>query len=101
MVALTRRPLGCQRLHTTAHTPSKAVFFKLFREYGLPAIIRTDNGVPFATTALGRVPRLAVWWIRLGIYPELIEPAHPRAKREPRDSLGWKQRTRVSPMFPD
>jgi hypothetical protein len=53
------------------------VFFRLFEEYGLPRIIRTDNGVPFATTALGRLSTLSVWWIRLGIYPELIEPAHP------------------------
>src|SRR5262249_35167034 len=35
------------------------------------------NGVPFATTALGRLSSLSVWWIRLGIFPELIEPAHP------------------------
>ena len=46
-------------------------------EYGLPRIMRTDNGVPFATIALGRLSLLSVWWIRLSIYPELIEPAHP------------------------
>jgi hypothetical protein len=40
-------------------------------------MIRTDNGVPFATTALGRLSTLSVWWIRLGIVPQLIEPAHP------------------------
>jgi putative transposase len=44
----------------------------------LPEVIRTDNGVPFATTALGRLSALSVWWIRLGIFPELIEPAHPQ-----------------------
>ncbi len=73
----SRYLLGCQGLRTTAHGPSKVVFSRLFHEYGLPQIIRTDNGVPFATTALGRLSRLSVWWIRLGIYPELIEPAHP------------------------
>ena len=40
-------------------------------------IIRTDNGTPFATTAIGRLSRLSVWWIRLGIFPELIEPGRP------------------------
>jgi hypothetical protein len=50
----------------------------LFEEHGLPKIIRTDNGVPFATTALGRLSTLSVWWIRLGIFPELIEPASPQ-----------------------
>jgi hypothetical protein len=44
---------------------------------GLPERIRTDNGVPFATCALGRLSQLAVWWIRLGIVPELIQPARP------------------------
>ena len=44
----------------------------------MPEIIRTDNGVPFATTALGRLSTLSVWWIRLGILPELIAPASPQ-----------------------
>ena len=69
--------LGCQGLLSTRHSDSRPVFLRLFRELGLPKIIRTDNGVPFATTALGRLSLLSVWWIRLGIYPELIEPAHP------------------------
>jgi putative transposase len=69
--------LACQGLRSTAVQLSKPVFRRLFEEYGLPLIIRTDNGVPFATTALARLSELSVWWIRLGIYPELIEPAHP------------------------
>ena len=73
----SRLLLGCQGLHSTAHLDSRPVFLRLFQEFGVPRIIRTDNGVPFATTALGRLSRLSVWWIRLGIYPELIEPAHP------------------------
>ena len=40
-------------------------------------ILRTDNWVPFATQALGRLSQLSVWWVRLGINPELIEPGHP------------------------
>jgi putative transposase len=54
-----------------------AVFRRAFREYGLPAVIRSDNGEPFAAPSLGRLSRLSVWWIRLGITPELIEPASP------------------------
>lgn len=69
--------LGCKGLDATAHEGAKPVFARLFREDGLPQVIRTDNGVPFATTALSRLSRLSVWWIRLGIYPELIEPGHP------------------------
>jgi len=103
----SRYLLGCQGLHTPSHEPARAVFLRLFREHGLPRIIRTDNGVPFATTALGRLSRLSVWWIRLGIYPELIEPAHPEqngrhermhrtlkaeATRPPRANLAAQQR---------
>lgn len=51
---------------------------RLFREYGLPLVIRTDNGVPFATTALARLSKLAVWWIKLGIVVERIPPGEPQ-----------------------
>jgi len=73
----SRYLLGCKGLDSTAHELAKPVFVRLFKEFGLPLVIRTDNGVPFATTALSRLSRLSVWWIRLGIYPELIEPGHP------------------------
>jgi len=52
-------------------------FRRLFEAYGLPNRIRTDNGVPFASSALGRLSQLSVWFIKLGIYPELIEPGKP------------------------
>ena len=48
-----------------------------FREYGLPDVIRTDNGSPFASTGISRISSLAAWWIRLGIYPERIQPGRP------------------------
>jgi transposase InsO family protein len=54
-------------------------YFKgLFATYGLPNRIRTDNGVPFASNALARLSQLSVWFIKLGIYPELIEPGKPQ-----------------------
>src|SRR5260221_3953506 len=70
--------LACQGLHSTEHLGSQQVFRRVFQEFGMPGIIRSDNGVPFATTALARLSQLSVWWIRLGVYPELIEPAHPQ-----------------------
>lgn len=73
----SRYLLACRGLGGTMTTECRPVFVRLFQEYGLPEILRTDNGVPFATGALGRLSQLSVWWIRLGIYPELIEPAHP------------------------
>lgn len=70
--------LACQGLEGTLYEPTKLVLQRLFREFGLPEAIRTDNGVPFASEALGRLSRLSVWWIKLGIRPELIEPSSPQ-----------------------
>ena len=56
----------------------RPLFIATFREYGVPAAIRTDNGAPFATTALGGLSVLAVWWVRLGIQLERIEPGQPQ-----------------------
>jgi putative transposase len=53
-------------------------FRALFDAYGLPNRIRTDNGTPFASNALARLSQLSVWFIKLGIYPELIEPGEPQ-----------------------
>jgi putative transposase len=53
-------------------------FRHIFRTYGLPKRIRTDNGTPFASNALARLSQLSVWFIKLGIYPELIEPGKPQ-----------------------
>ena len=74
----SRYLLACQGLLSTTFVLARPIFLRLFQEYGLPTSIRTDNGVPFATTALGRLSTRSVWWIRLGILPELIEPASPQ-----------------------
>lgn len=70
--------LECQALPGTLLQPSKVVFTKLFKQYGLPRRIRTDNGVPFASHTLGRLSQLSAWWVRLGILPEFIEPGKPQ-----------------------
>ena len=73
----TRFLLGCRGMLAPTTAGSWPVFAQLFRRYGLPERIRSDNGAPFASNALGRLSTLSVWWVRLGIRPELIEPAHP------------------------
>ena len=70
--------LSCQGLHSTCVAQAKPVFTRVFKEYGLPKRIRTDNGVPFATNTLARLSELSAWWVRLGILPELIEPGKPQ-----------------------
>lgn len=69
---------ACKGLPSTEHEGAQHEFERLFREYGLPAAIRSDNGVPFASTGLARLSQLSVWWIKLGIHPELTELASPQ-----------------------
>jgi putative transposase len=73
----SRYLLGCQALTSTAGDEARPIFTRLFQEYGLPKRIRSDNGVPFATTTLARLSKRSAWWIRLGILPELIESGRP------------------------
>ena len=75
--ARTRFLLGCEGLDSTKHAGARAVFEHVFRRYGLPKAIRTDNGTPFSSRAICGLSRLAVWWRRLGIAHERIEPGHP------------------------
>ena len=75
----SRYLLACDALSTTQTTFAFAVFERAFKEFGLPLAIRTDNGVPFAApTALYRLSKLEVWWLRLGIHIERIAPGHPQ-----------------------
>jgi putative transposase len=75
----SRYLLTCEALLTTQARFAFTVFDRTFREFGLPTAIRTDNGVPFAApTALYRLSKLAVWWLRLGIRLERIAPGHPQ-----------------------
>jgi hypothetical protein len=76
--AYSRYLLACDGLEGPLLAPTQQVFRRLFRTYGLPERIRSDNGQPFASCALGRLSQLSVWWLRLGIRPELIEPASPQ-----------------------
>jgi len=104
--AFSRYALACRALPRTTQRLVRPVFEALFREYGLPQAIRTDNGPPFASTALGGLSSLAVWWIKLGIQPERIDPGcpeqngrherfHRTLKREvispPKDTLDQQQ----------
>jgi putative transposase len=74
----SRYVLACHGLRSTATGGARGVLERVFREYGLPERIRSDNGVPFATAwAAARLSALAVWWVHLGIVPELIEPGRP------------------------
>jgi putative transposase len=75
----SRYLLTCEALSTTQEKFAFTVFERTFKEFGLPQAIRTDNGVPFASAhALYGLSKLAVWWLRLGIEIERIQPGHPQ-----------------------
>jgi transposase InsO family protein len=75
--AWSRYLLRSQAVEKTDTERVRAIFEAAFREHGLPEAIRTDNGAPFASTAVGGLSRLAVWWIKLGIVAERIQAGHP------------------------
>jgi putative transposase len=73
----SRYLLACVALPSTRNVGARPVFEQLFRQVGLPDAIRTDNGVPFATTGIHGLSALNVWWMQLGIRHERIEPGRP------------------------
>ena len=76
--AMSRYLVRCQAVRRPDYRHVRPVFEKAFREHGLPLAIRSDNGPPFASTAAGGLSALSLWWIKLGIVPERIEPGQPQ-----------------------
>lgn len=74
----TRYLIKCEGLHAQTGVQVIKQFELAFAEFGLPRRIRSDNGSPFATRTVGGLSALSVWWIRLGIAPERIEPGQPQ-----------------------
>ena len=73
----SRYVLAIRLLPDQRWRPAKAVFTQLFASYGLPGVIRTDNGGPFASTGPAGLSRLSAWWTALGIRVEFTRPGHP------------------------
>lgn len=96
--AFSRYLLRCQAVKVADTAHSRPIFEAAFREYGLPERIRTDNGAPFASNGESGLTGLSVWWIRLGIRPERIEPGKPQQNgRHERMHRSLKQATASPP----
>ena len=94
----TRFLIECYGLERLEIEATLRRFKRIFREYGLPDRIRTDNGHPFASNAIARLSRLSVLWVQLGITPELIRPGKPQDNgRHERMHRTLKQRTASPP----
>jgi putative transposase len=95
----SRYLLRCQAMPSPDYAHVQPVFAAAFREYGLPVAIRTDNGAPFATTTVGGLSRLSIWWLKLGIIPERIVPGHPEQNgRHERMHRTLKRETATPPQ---
>ena len=73
----SRYLLLCRALERPSYASVRPWFEWVFHQYGLPQAIRTDNGAPFASLAIGGLRELSKWWIQLGIRPERIKPGKP------------------------
>lgn len=76
--AFSRLCLRCDATTEPGFAWSRHVLDSAFREYGLPAAIRSDNGPPFAANGPAGLSALAVWLLRLGIRLERIAPGNPQ-----------------------
>lgn len=75
----SRAILLCRARASVRSGEARPAFLQLFREVGLPEAIRTDNGVPFASTGLHGLAPLNVWWMQLGIVHQRIPRGRPQA----------------------
>lgn len=96
--AYSRYLLRCRAVPRADGPSVRPLFEAAFRQFGLPLAIRNDNGPPFASRGLAGLSRLAVWWIRLGIRPERIDPGCPQQNgRQERFHLTLQQETASPP----
>jgi hypothetical protein len=96
--AHTRYLLDCRAVKKTDSRSVQKVFEGVFREYGIPDAIRSDNGSPFASRGLAGLTPFAVWLLKFGIRLERIEPGKPYQNgRHERMHLTLKQHTALPP----
>jgi len=74
----SRQLLQCVALPDTRGAAVERHSDALMRELGLPEAIHSDGGAPFASVGLGRLSRLSLHWLRLGIRLERSRPASPQ-----------------------
>lgn len=94
------RAVLCCRIVAPAERGVRPWLERTFRTYGLPRALRSDNGPPFATTGAARLSHLAVWWLKLGIALDRIDPGHPEQNGRHERFHGTLQREATQPPAP-
>jgi transposase InsO family protein len=75
----SRSLLLCKALHGPTFADTKAALERCFREHGVPAAMRSDNGEPFISSrSLGGLSRLGVWLVKLGVHRHRSRLASPQ-----------------------
>jgi transposase InsO family protein len=75
----SRYVLATRAMTNNATEVVRSEFERLFEQYGLPLVIRSDNGIPFASSnGLLGLSRLSAWWLVLGIGLDCGRPGHPQ-----------------------
>jgi transposase InsO family protein len=96
----SRYIFAIEALHTTGVEPALKVFERVFREWGLPEQIITDNGVPFCTArSLGGLTELSKMWIKLGIQHARIQPGRPQQNGRHERMHGTLKREALRPVM--
>lgn len=96
----SRYVFDIKALQGPRYEPTRAAMEAIFKEYGIPKAIRSDNGQPFAGRAVGGLSKLSIWWIKLGIRPERIDLGHPEQNgRHERMHKTLKENTTNPPGF--
>mgnify|MGYP002641696959 FL=1 len=94
----SRYCVGCHNQKSTRGSEAQQAMEYTFREYGLPEIMRSDNGAPFASASLTGLTRFAIWLLKLGIILERTDPGQPQQNgRHERGHLTLKQETANPP----
>lgn len=73
----SRASLVCQAMVSPKSADVKERLEQTFRAFGMPRYMLSDGGPPFGANGLGRLSRLGVWLVRVGVIPVLIEPGRP------------------------
>ncbi len=76
--AHSRYLLACEALPSVACRGVRPVLDRLFAEVGIPKAMRSDNGAPFCSPAIGGLSKLSVWWMKSGIAHQRTRPATPQ-----------------------
>jgi transposase InsO family protein len=76
--SFSRFILCCDGMAAISEDQAVDSFEMIFRNYGLPEVVRSDNGVPFASNGLAALSKLSAYWLRLEIAPERIRPGKPQ-----------------------